>query len=632
MRIAIVDSGIDQIHPSLKGCLVTGVSLEHRNGNLTTSSEFKDNIGHGTACAAIIHRDVPEAELVSVRIFRDELASDMALLCEAINWCTDNEIDLINLSLGVQTNNPPSELRSVCEQAYEHGIVVVAGANNNDLRREVYPAFFPIVFGVTSGKIRHHLSWGFLPNSPIEFIARGTLQRVAWRDGGHTIMCGTSIACAHFTAIVALEKVKEAVNDIELLKTSLIGGADKSIKPLQFPISGNRRVFLPALAGPVIKRDDLQRIGQKLFRSSDRLSWIRMAAVFPASEKELKTLLLFPHLRSVNINRFFDYPRAIRMKNVDTFQFAETLTRMPTDEEIDTFDTFVVGYFFDHPFQGNAEFGKDLLARVLKRDKKIFALDISVKHYIYNQLGRNKEIVYVPEIDEDLFSRVSLFRHLPKIRVPVIAVIGTGSQQGKFTVQMRIKEILGREGYKVSHLSTEPHGELLGADFTFPYGYKGTVLLRRERWVPLLNVVMRGIQEFNDPNVILTGTQMGVIPRGPATLGNETSSLDFIFGVQPDALVCAISPTDSVEFIKESVESAMVFSRAKTIFFTMIPRFQSYVKNENGRIVSERHFLNSEEKKERLGYFSQQLDAPVIDIMDLDNDKFVIESIQNFFA
>ncbi len=630
MRIGIIDSGIDQEHTGLSECRITGVSLEHVNGNLVISDKCKDNIGHGTACAAVIHRDIPKAELVAVKIFHEELVSSVKLLCDAIKWCIGNNIDLINLSLGIQTSDPLPELKIVCEQAYRKNIVVVAAANN-DIRLEAYPSYFPTTLGVTAGKIKERLSFGYLLNSPVEFVAKGTLQRVPWKNGGYTIMYGTSLACAHFTSIVALEMKSNVGKDVNTLKTSLINRADKTIQPLQFPANGNQRVFMPTIK-PVIKRDDLQEVGQRLFRNDKKTSWMGRVAIFPASEKELKTLLFFPRSCSVNVTGFFDYPRSIKAEKTKSTQVAKIHSRMPSDSDFSAFDTFVVGYFFDHPFQANMEFGKDLVMHAITMGQNIFALDSSVKHYVESNASRCTSMVYVPEVNEELNSKVSLFRDLPSVKVPVLAVIGTGSQQGKFTTQMRIKEILAREGYRVSHLSTEPHGELFGADFSFPYGYKSTVFLRREKWSPFLRNVMKGMQEFNKPNIILTGIQRGVIPRGPAALGNETSSLDFMFGVQPDALICAISPEDSSAFIKDSVESARTFCKAKTVFFTLIPWTRNYIKKENGRVICKHSFLNAEEKIEKLDYFSQQLNATVLDIMDSNNDELILKSVQAFFS
>ena len=57
MKIAIIDSGIDVNHIRLKDCKVIGVSLKYsEDDKLIVSDNWVDNLGHGTACAAIIHK------------------------------------------------------------------------------------------------------------------------------------------------------------------------------------------------------------------------------------------------------------------------------------------------------------------------------------------------------------------------------------------------------------------------------------------------------------------------------------------------------------------------------------------------------------------------------------------------
>lgn len=148
------------------------------------------------------------------------------------------------------------------------------------------------------------------------------------------------------------------------------------------------------------------------------------------------------------------------------------------------FDTMVLGYFYDQLFEANIRFGNDLLAVCMKGQKNLYVYDPRLKAHIECLKGYAEPLfrMYMPEVSSRLHDRVMQFRHLPKVRVPVMAVMGTSNRQGKFTAQLRLKDILKREGYAVSHISTEPQGELFGADFSFPYGYNGTVSIGREKW------------------------------------------------------------------------------------------------------------------------------------------------------
>ena len=100
IKIAIIDSGVDSSHPNV-GNIAGGVSIEIcENGEVVLSDDYYDCAGHGTACAGIIRKKAPNAMLYSVRIFDESLIADGRALVAAIRWCIENEMDVVNLSLG----------------------------------------------------------------------------------------------------------------------------------------------------------------------------------------------------------------------------------------------------------------------------------------------------------------------------------------------------------------------------------------------------------------------------------------------------------------------------------------------------------------------------------------------------
>jgi hypothetical protein len=92
VRIAIVDSGISPGHPHI-GKVAGGVSL-------TGASDLIDRLGHGTAVAGAIRQWAPEASLFAVKIFDRRLSATIDALIQALEWCRNERMDLVNLSLG----------------------------------------------------------------------------------------------------------------------------------------------------------------------------------------------------------------------------------------------------------------------------------------------------------------------------------------------------------------------------------------------------------------------------------------------------------------------------------------------------------------------------------------------------
>lgn len=626
MRIAIIDSGVDISHRRLKDCDCTGVSLVLKSSSeLKVADDYHDLLGHGTGIAAIVHRIVPSAELVAVKIFHQDLMATERLLCESLRWCLNNDVDIINLSLGIQTTSPSEELYRLCTDAYERRVVIVSAAHAN-ISHESYPAYFSTVFGVTWGKVNKATEYGFIPNSPIEFIAKGTLQRVAWREGGFTISSGTSLACAYFTGITANILKSSTFTSIDTLKNGLKNGATLQLDPLQ--VGG--KAFGDDI--PVIKSSSVDRSLEVFFKPGFS-DWVGNLGIFPASEKEMRAFSEFSECCIAPVVQYFDYPRNLTGVSPDN---TKSGNGEPGLHRFERFDTLVTGYFADQLFETNIRYGSDLLKEALSYGKNVYSYDHRLSTYIerYQQEQGCVGEVYIPETAERHYKEILSFRYLAPVNIPVLCVLGTSNRQGKFTTQLRIKSILEREGYDVGFVSTEPQGELFGATYSFPYGYRGTVSLDKKKWTFFLRILSKGIQEYVGPHLILAGTQGTSIPRGRGRklLGNETDTLDFVTGINPDAFVCAINPQDTVAFIADTCEIYRIYCGAEPIFFVMTPWIREFQKLKTGRTISRHRFLGDEEKHTRLGYFQDQLGKPVFDIMDIANDQAILEIIQGYFS
>jgi len=114
VKVAIIDSGIHPDHPHV--VRVAGGIAIIADG---ISDDWQDRLGHGTAVAGAIREKAPDAELYAVKVFDRRLSANIDVLIRALEWCTENRMDLINLSLGtsneahrprfaaILTNAPP---------------------------------------------------------------------------------------------------------------------------------------------------------------------------------------------------------------------------------------------------------------------------------------------------------------------------------------------------------------------------------------------------------------------------------------------------------------------------------------------------------------------------------------------
>lgn len=69
--------------------------------------------------------------------------------------------------------------------------------------------------------------------------------------------------------------------------------------------------------------------------------------------------------------------------------------------------------------------------------------------------------VYFPKIANQIFPR-NQFGKLYLVNKPVICVAGTSSSQGKFSLQLSLREKFISAGYRIGQLGTEPTSLLFG--------------------------------------------------------------------------------------------------------------------------------------------------------------------------
>ncbi|WP_338694627.1 type VII secretion-associated serine protease mycosin [Streptomyces sp. Q6] len=171
IRVAVLDTGVDDQHPDLKGNVLTGKDLI----GFGAGRGDRPWARHGTAIAGIIaghgHGQddsdgvmgvAPEAEILPVRVILEDGDPARAkaretrgnALAEGIRWATDHGADVINLSLGddSDTAHPEASEDAAVQYALKHGVSVVASAGNGGEKGDhiSYPAAYPGVITATA--------------------------------------------------------------------------------------------------------------------------------------------------------------------------------------------------------------------------------------------------------------------------------------------------------------------------------------------------------------------------------------------------------------------------------------------------------------------------------------------------
>jgi hypothetical protein len=154
VKVAVIDSGVAATHGNLNRIRA---GFDVINKQVDRSTWNTDTLGHGSHCAGVIagadpswgiRGFAPEAEIHVCKLFP---GGQISQLIDALEYCIEQQIDVVNLSLG---GNAPSEaLERQIVRAKQAGVACIAAAGNSGGPVQ-YPAASPHVLAVAAiGKV-----------------------------------------------------------------------------------------------------------------------------------------------------------------------------------------------------------------------------------------------------------------------------------------------------------------------------------------------------------------------------------------------------------------------------------------------------------------------------------------------
>jgi len=283
VRVAVIDSGIDASHPDLAP---TG-GRDFGPSDDPDATYVKDGSGHGTHVSGtiaaldnafgVVGAAAAGVELYGNRVFPEAKISKLEA---AIDWCVDNDIDVINMSLGsAQTDNG---FKAAVEMARQAGILCVAAAGNS-AAPVMYPAAYPSVLAVAAlgkigsfpqssphqGRISEHIVGDYFAASftcfgpEINVTAPGVGVVSTVPGGGYAAWDGTSMACPHVAGFAA--RLLQTRADLRAIPRgparvdALFAAIEDSCHDMGFPaqFQGRGMPTLAALPSPPPVDDDV---------------------------------------------------------------------------------------------------------------------------------------------------------------------------------------------------------------------------------------------------------------------------------------------------------------------------------------------------------------------------------------
>jgi subtilisin family serine protease len=228
VTVAVIDSGVEGGHPDLGGKVIRSVRVEFdRDGEpaVLEDTEGIDLVGHGTACAGIIHALAPGAEIVSIRVLGADNRGKGVLFAAGLEWAIGQGVSIANLSLSSRSEALFGTFHDLADRAYFANVLLVSAANN--VRVASYPSLFAAVVSVAAHDLPDPLTYFYNPRPPVEFGARGVDVEVAWKGGGRIVATGNSFAAPHIAGICALIRSKHPTATPFEIKAMLAATANR---------------------------------------------------------------------------------------------------------------------------------------------------------------------------------------------------------------------------------------------------------------------------------------------------------------------------------------------------------------------------------------------------------------------
>jgi serine protease len=211
VTVAVIDTGVDASHPDLAGQVLPGVDFVDGTEGTAT-----DENGHGTHVAGTIaaitgngagvSAVAPDARILPVRVLGANGTGYMSDAASGIVYAADHGADVINMSLGTDTQ--VDAVTNAIAYARSKGAVVVAAAGNQ--RTGGSPASYPAadsgVIAVAATDSADAVAYYSTRGDYVDVAAPGSGIVSTYPGGSYRTMNGTSMATPHVAAVAALLK------------------------------------------------------------------------------------------------------------------------------------------------------------------------------------------------------------------------------------------------------------------------------------------------------------------------------------------------------------------------------------------------------------------------------------------
>ncbi|WP_328972676.1 S8 family peptidase [Streptomyces sp. NBC_00239] len=222
VKVAVLDTGVDQTHPDLKG-------VEIAEKNFSSSPDSKDRHGHGTHVGSTVagsgaksggtYKGVaPGARLLDGKVLGDDGFGSESEIVAGMQWATDQGAQIVNMSIVGGDGPEVDPMETAVAKLSGKALFVIAAGNNGAKPGTITsPGSAPAALTVgavdkqdriadfsSRGPTAAGLSKPDLTAPGVDIVAAASTQGGATGGNGYVAMSGTSMATPHVAGAAAL--------------------------------------------------------------------------------------------------------------------------------------------------------------------------------------------------------------------------------------------------------------------------------------------------------------------------------------------------------------------------------------------------------------------------------------------
>lgn len=549
INAVVIDSGCSSGWSPLDK--ISGISIIYgEDCTVKILPDYEDQIGHGTAVIDCLLQNTSSIDsLFCIKLYSDpDSGVDIRALIHAFEYINSNvKCDLVIVSSGIICTDCRDALMDAVDVLCQKGIIVVAAYDNNGAMS--YPAAFDSVIGVAT-----NIATGEIPHisisSKVNVVLPERSYRLRWVNPPKIIIGGSSFAAPIVAAHIA---------DIMIHSHQSLVYSNEAIL-----LELSKRLSLPCYSE--------QRTTPSWLHGKEFASTIKKAVVFPWN-KESSALARFHELLPFQIQGFYDdkfslntgkkIQNLLGLSNSPSFplEFVHDINALDWNSD---FDTFICSHCTALSALTHRNYHDWIIQKALEHGKQIYAFDREFDCFSSNNS------IFVPEISTNDVPYLCGGRLFDR-SVPLIAVYGTSSKQGKFSVQLELRKRFLEIGYNIAQIVSEPSGYLFGVDAVFPFGYNSNVDLSYDQTILTVNRIIESVIT-DETDAVIVGNQSGTIPFSY----NNSSQMNLwaqslLYGSNPDVFIVCINPHDPIQYIQSTVEYLHSFSNAPIASLVLFP-------------------------------------------------------------